>query len=71
MDADFYDWFEESGRKDKLRAWLAALKPYLDDASLPLIMIPITSVTAGSVAKDAIERAKVAEAAIHRAKKRR
>ncbi|MBA9846593.1 hypothetical protein [Ralstonia pickettii] len=55
---------------DRLRGKLAALKPYLDDDKLPLIMFSVASRTAGSAAKDAIERARVAEALIHRARRR-
>jgi len=50
---------------------LEVLKPFLDDPSLPQIMVPLGGVTAGSAARDAIERARVATQAIHRAQKRR
>ncbi|ENZ77977.1 hypothetical protein OR214_02253 [Ralstonia pickettii OR214] len=55
----------------KMAKLLEQLKPFLDDPTLPHIMIPLGGVTAGSVARDAIERARVASQAISRAQKRR
>ncbi|ANJ76430.1 hypothetical protein PQH03_28955 [Ralstonia insidiosa] len=56
---------------DHLRGRLAELKPYLDDDNLPLIMASVASRTASSAAKEAIDRARVAEAVIHRARRGR
>lgn len=56
---------------DQTSKMLAVLRPFLDDPTLTQIMVPHGGVTAGSAARDAIERARVAEQAIHRARKSR
>jgi hypothetical protein len=51
--------------------WGAELIVAWDDDNLPLIMASVASRTASSAAKEAIDRARVAEAVIHRARRGR
>lgn len=68
---------------DQFSAKLASLKPFLDDDRLILIMPPVSqevilipkyreaAPSADAVAKDLIDRARIAEAVIRRARSRR